>query len=42
MSNHMTDEGKTDNGSYMAYETNNGMYKAFFDDQGYLMKVMIS
>src|SRR5699024_6555638 len=26
MSNHMTDEGKTDNGSYMAYETNNGMY----------------
>lgn len=42
MSNHMSDEGQTENGSYMTYETNNGMYKAFFDEQGYLMKVMIS
>jgi len=42
MSNHMIDEGKTTDGSYMTYETNNGMYKAFFDKQGYLMKVMIS
>ena len=42
MSNHMSDEGQIENGSYMTYETNNGMYKAFFDKQGYLMKVMIS
>ncbi|MEB8108612.1 hypothetical protein NGH94_10520 [Staphylococcus equorum] len=42
MSNHMSDEGQTENGSYMTYETNNGMYTAHFDEQGYLMKVMIS
>ena len=42
MSNHMSDEGQTENGSYMTYETNNGMYTAYFDEQGYLMKVMIS
>ena len=42
MSNHTSDEGQIENGSYMTYETNNGMYKAFFDKQGYLMKVMIS
>lgn len=42
MSNHMSDEGQIENGSYMTYETNNGMYKPFFDKQGYLMKVMIS
>ncbi|MBF7016033.1 immunodominant staphylococcal antigen IsaB family protein [Staphylococcus durrellii] len=41
MSNHMSDEGNTDNGSYITYKTNNGMYKAYFDDQGHLMKVMI-
>ena len=42
MSNHMSDEGQTENCSYMTYETNNGMYTAHFDEQGYLMKVMIS
>ncbi|WP_426432884.1 immunodominant staphylococcal antigen IsaB family protein [Staphylococcus xylosus] len=42
MTNNMVDEGKTADGSYMTYETNNGMYKAFFDKHGYLMKVMIS
>ncbi|RIN41566.1 immunodominant staphylococcal antigen IsaB family protein [Staphylococcus succinus] len=42
MSNHMADEGQTNDGSYLTYTTNNGMYKAFFDNQGYLMKVMIS
>ncbi|MEK4562865.1 hypothetical protein MHB47_12320 [Staphylococcus sp. FSL K6-3157] len=42
MSNHMSDEGQTENGSYITYETNHGMYTAHFDEQGYLMKVMIS
>ncbi|RMI84029.1 immunodominant staphylococcal antigen IsaB family protein, partial [Staphylococcus pseudoxylosus] len=41
MTNHMVDEGTTTDGSYMTYETNNGMYQAFFDKHGYLMKVMI-
>ena len=41
MSNHMTNEGNTDSGSYITYKTNNGMYTAYLDDQGYLMKVMI-
>lgn len=42
MSNHMSDEGQTNNGSYITYKTHHGMYKAYFDKQGYLMKVMIS
>lgn len=42
MSNHMSDEGQTENGSYITYETNHGMYTAHFDEQGFLMKVMIS
>ena len=42
MANHMIDEGQTDNGSYMTYKTNNGTYQAFFDDRGYLIKVVIS
>ena len=41
MSNHMYNEGNTDSGSYITYKTNNGMYTAYFDDQGYLMKIMI-
>ncbi|MFQ3853078.1 hypothetical protein ABLV90_05345 [Staphylococcus sp. 2S1] len=42
MSNHMSDEGQTENGSYITYKTNHGMYTAHFDEQGFLMKVMIS
>ena len=42
MTSNMVDEGQTTDGTYLTYETNNGMYKAFFDKHGYLMKMMIS
>ncbi|MGW7905744.1 immunodominant staphylococcal antigen IsaB family protein [Staphylococcus xylosus] len=42
MTSNMVDEGETTDGTYLTYETNNGMYKAFFDKHGYLMKMMIS
>ncbi|MEB8307618.1 immunodominant staphylococcal antigen IsaB family protein [Staphylococcus xylosus] len=42
MTSDMVNEGQTTDGTYLTYETNNGMYKAFFDKHGYLMKMMIS